>query len=138
MKRKRTAGVLAVALAAVLIGGYFALGRFFPISDPVECPLVEAVISIDVSCNNGDGTRFVTKETEEFIQYIGNAQPTRRQSVNDYPDAGYFYAIEVKTAQRTYRYYLYEEGDFYIEMPYQGVYRSTEDFYNLVSKLFDE
>lgn len=136
MKRKILFGMSIVIALIVFVIGYFVFNSIFPRAEGIEYPAYENLVYVSVSCNNRDEIQINREDFEKFILNIHSAKPTRRQSVNDYPGINPFYTIEMKTTEKTYRYFLYEEGAFYIEIPYQGVYYSTAEFYGMVSQLF--
>ncbi len=77
-------------------------------------------------------------DLEELFEHIQNVEPTREQSVNDYPPKG-FYRIEVQTSEMEYRYFVYERGEqVYIEMPYEGIYTADRWLFSFVIKYFEE
>ena len=79
-----------------------------------------------------------TADFGEILKYITNAQPTRTMSVNDKPTAKAYYTIEVDTAARQYRYFLYaENSQVYIEIPYEGIYKTNQQVLDFVAEYFE-
>ena len=69
-----------------------------------------------------------------ILSKLSEAEPTRKMSVQDSPDAKTYYEIAVKTDERTYYFYAYEEGGiYYIEIPYEGIYTTDKGFLELLS-----
>lgn len=58
-------------------------------------------------------------------------------SVNDRPAAKVYYAIEVAGSDREYHYFIYMEGNqAYIEIPYEGIYRTDNQLFDTVEGYF--
>ena len=55
-------------------------------------------------------------------------------SVNDAPYTKVYYIIQIDTSDRQYRYYVYRESSqVYIEMPYTGIYKTSDQFLDVVA-----
>ena len=100
-------------------------------------PTVENVVSASLSYNNEDEIAVSEGIFKELISGISKAEPTRKQSLNDYPTAEPFYVIAVKTQDREHRYFIYNEDTVYIEIPYEGIYLSTPEFLDFVSRYYE-
>ena len=139
MKRKMFGMIALVLLVSVIAGGWYMLNDIFPKAPPIRMPKIEEISSIAVAVNNDDAFEIEDVDPEELFGYIHKAEPTREQSVNDYP-AGYgFFRIEVKTPEMEYRYFIYERGEqVYIEMPYEGIYIADSWLFSFVIKYFEE
>ena len=111
--------ILVLLLAAALILGGFALyDGMFPVAEPLSCPEAQEVEAVYL--NGIDGAIV----SEDILQAISAAEPTRLWSINEFPAVEEYYTLTLITAKREYRYYLYEEGSqVYLESPYEGVYQ---------------
>lgn len=59
--------------------------------------------------------------------------------MDDYPTFRPYYGVDVQTEEGQYRYFIYLAGEqFYIEMPYEGIYESRIELFDLVLKYFEE
>ena len=139
MKRKRLL-LLCGVLAVLLSGIYITVNAFFPKANPIRYPEPEEIISAYTSVNTPDASIPLSeKEYGDLIELIRTAKPTRRQSLNDTPSAFGYYTIEITTAERDYRYFVYEkDADIYIEVPYEGIYSSDIQILNYILKYHQE
>ena len=137
---KKTLVIIIIALLGIaVIGGYAILNNIFPKADPIKCPDTESVTAITLIQNDGSSVAIETADFGEILKNITNAQPTRTMSVNDCPTAKTYYAIEIDTAARQYRYFLYaEKSQVYIELPYDGIYKSNQQFLDFIADYFKD
>lgn len=135
---KKTWVIIIIALLGIaVIGGYAILNNIFPKADPIKFPDTESITAITLIQKGGSSVAVETADFGEILKNITNAQPTRTMSVNDYPTAKTYYTIEVDTAARQYRYFLYaENSQVYIELPYEGIYKSNQQFLDFVAEYF--
>ena len=135
---KKTWVIIIIALLGIaVIGGYAILNNIFPKADPIKFPDTESITAITLIQKDGSSVAVETADFGEILKNITNAQPTRTMSVNDYPTANTYYTIEVDTAARQYRYFLYaENSQVYIELPYEGIYKANQQFLDFVLEYF--
>ena len=135
---KKTWVIIIIAfLGIAVIGGYAILNNIFPKADPIKFPDTESITAITLIQKDGSSVAVETADFGEILKNITNAQPTRTMSVNDYPTAKTYYTIEVDTAARQYRYFLYaKNSQVYIELPYEGIYKSNQQFLDFVAEYF--
>ena len=135
---KKTWVIIIIALLGIaVIGGYAILNNIFPKADPIKFPDTESITAITLIQKDGSSVAVETADFGEILKNITNAQPTRTMSVNDYPTAKTYYTIEVDTAARQYRYFLYAENSHvYVELPYEGIYKSNQQFLDFVAEYF--
>ena len=135
---KKTWVIIIIALLGIaVIGGYAVLNSIFPKADPIKFPDTESITAITLIQKDGSSVAVETADFGEILKNITNAQPTRTMSVNDYPTAKTYYTIEVDTAARQYRYFLYaENSQVYIELPYEGIYKANQQFLDFVLEYF--
>ena len=137
--KKTWIAVMIVLLGAAVMGGYAVLDRIFPKAEPVNCPGIESITTITLIQNNGSSLVVEAADFGEILENITDTQPTRAMSVNDHPSAKTYYTIEVDTAARRYRYFLYaERSQVYIELPYEGIYQSNQQFLDFIAAYFGE
>ena len=137
MKKKSVARLSVIVIAIVLIaGGCYIFNDIFPKAKSIGFPAVESISSVYTSCNSTDVSTVLSKGSyANLIEYISSAKPTRKQSLNDRPTVFPYYMVGIKTSEREYRYFIYEEGtQVYIEMPYEGIYTSDMQLFQYVSK----
>lgn len=106
--------VLVVILVGLILGGYLLIDRLFPKADPINVPTLDAVISMTVSKTEmrkaGEPREVASTDIEGILTKLSEAEPTRKMTVQDTPDAQVYYEIAAKTDKRTHYFYVYEEG----------------------------
>ena len=132
--------VVLIVCVGLLAGAVYLFNDIFPKAKPIRHPESDEIISVKLSCNTPDATIPMSEQYyEDLIRYISEAKPTRKQSLNDTPTSGAYYGVEIQTNEKQYRYFVYEEGEqVYIEMPYEGIYESRIELFDLVLKYFEE
>ncbi len=139
MKRNVFGMIALVLLIGVIAGSWYMFNDIFPKAPPIRVPKIEEISSIAVAVNNDDAFEIEGVDLEELFGYIQKANPTREQSLNDYPSGYGFFRIEVQTQEMEYRYFVYERGEqVYIEMPYEGIYTADSWLFSFVIKYFEE
>ena len=132
--------ILVVALAIIaglIIGGYLMIDSLFPKADPISAPSASSVVSMTVkkneNRNDGDLREIANADVDSILSKLSEAEPTRKMSVQDSPDAQTYYEIAVKTNERTHYFYIYfESGTCYVEIPYEGIYTVDNGLVNLL------
>ena len=132
--------ILVVALAIIaglIIGGYLMIDSLFPKADPINVPSASAVVSMTVkkneNRNDGDLREIANDDVDSILSKLSEAEPTRKMSVQDSPDANTYYEIAAKTNERTHCFYIYfESGTCYVEIPYEGIYTVDNGLVNLL------
>ena len=119
--------IIAVVVLAVLIGGgYLVMDSLFPKAEPINVPSASSVASMTVIKNesrqDGELREIASADIDSILSLLSEAEPTRKMSVQDSPDAKTYYEIAVKTSDRTHSFYVYfESGTCYVEIPYEGI-----------------
>ena len=132
--------ILVVALAIIaglIIGGYLMIDSLFPKADPINAPSASSVVSMTVkkneNRNDGDLREIANADVDSILSNLSEAEPTRKMSVQDSPDAQTYYEIAAKTNERTHYFYIYfESGTCYVEIPYEGIYTVDNELVNLL------
>ena len=133
VKNKAIIISLIVVLCVGIIGAYTVLDSLFPKAEPISYPDFNEIKSVSIAQNKGDSITVSNEKFAELLEVISESEPTRKLSVNDYPTAETYYKIEV-SANRMYCYFIYMEGtQVYVELPYEGIYKSDEYILSLVS-----
>ena len=131
--------VTIVLLGLSAIGAYGLFDNLFPKAEPVKCPDIEKITIISITQDNGNSVLVETADYGELLQNICKTEPTRMLSVNEFPSVENYYIINIDTEEREYRYFLYvEDSQVYIESPYEGVYKSNQEFLDWVTAYFKE
>lgn len=121
--KKKTVAIIVMVVAVLMLGVHMVYDNIFPKAKPIKQLEISMIESVALS-DNGDNAIVITdEELQKLLSYINGAEATRTMSVNDYPSARPYYVLEIKTAERVFRYMIYEEnGTSYAEIPYEGVY----------------
>ena len=119
--------VLVAVVAGLILGGYLLIDKMFPKAEPITVPASSTVISMTVAKNEdriaGEPREIISNDLDSILSRLSEAEPTRKMTVQDTPDAQMYYEIAVKTNERTQYFYVYEEDDVcYVEIPYEGIY----------------
>ena len=135
---KKTWIIVIIALLGISVaGGCAVLDSIFPEADPISCPTAESITTITLAQNDSPSLIVEAADAREILKHITDAVPTRAMSVNDYPTAKTYYSIEIDTVERYYRYFLYvENAQVYIELPYEGIYKSNQQFLDFIAAYF--
>lgn len=99
-------------------------------ADPVTLPETGEIVSVDVTA--GDQTVQHTDETwiSEMVTALSGAEPTGRESVQDVPQTEDLVRLDLQLGSGTSTLFAYQEdGRFYIEQPYQGIWQITGEQY---------
>lgn len=96
-------------------------------NDPIVCPDETKVVSITVAEGEGEAKQVPEDDFLPILSCIRNSVPTTKDSVNDRPYEDEYYTLTVSTEWEQYRYYVYQKGSqYYIEKPYEGIYKAHE------------
>ena len=123
---------LATALTLLLI--LTACGR----TETMTLPETGKIASVDVTA--GDQTVRHTDEAwiSEMVTTFSGAEPTGRESVQDVPQAEEFIRLDLQLGSGASTLFAYQEGgSFYVEQPYQGIWRITGEQYTWLGRRSD-
>ena len=129
-----------IACVGLLAGAVYLFNDIYPKAKPIRYPEPDKIVSVTLSCNTPDTTIPMSEQYyEDLIRYIGEAKPTRKLALDDYPTTRPYYGVDVQTEERQYRYFVYEAGEqVYIESPYEGIYKAEHTLFSIVLKYFEE
>ena len=97
---------------------------------PMTLPETGEIVSVDVTA--GDQTVQHTDEAwiSEMVTALSGAEPTGRESVQDVPQAEELVRLDLRLGSGASTLFAYQEdGHFYVEQPYQGIYQITGEQY---------
>lgn len=112
--------------ALVLLVTLTACGK----AAPMTLPETREIVSVDVTA--GDQTVQHTDEAwiSEMVTALSGAEPTGRESVQDVPQAEELVRLDLRLGSGASTLFAYQEdGHFYVEQPYQGIYQITGEQY---------
>ena len=127
---KKTNKIIAV-LAVFALALFAGCGK--PAA-PMDLPPDNAVTEAVIVTMNGEKIAVTEPDRiEAVMHFLRAAEPTRRQSVNDQPtNVASYGTVTIRAGDRTTMVYYYEKSDrYYIEQPYQGVYRTQDSLKDL-------
>ena len=140
MTKKRIFLAITLTLCvAIFAGAVYLFNEIFPKAKPIEYPEIDEVTLVSIGSNTSEGVISMNElYYEELFRHISEAEPTRGQAWNDYPTVRPYYCVEIQTAERMYRYFVYENGgQVYIESPYEGIYESETELLEWVLQQFE-
>lgn len=134
MKKLLLVLFILVLISALVFGGYLYLS-LFPKAEPLQHPDAESIETVYVAKNRtAERVELTGQDLTALLEYVYDATPTRRQSVNDSPYVTPYYRITLIAKERTYMYYVYEENkSAYLESPYEGIYRIEDAVIDLLT-----
>lgn len=91
---------------------------------PITLPRADEITSIDIT--NAENTVSHSDKTwiSEVIADISSSEPTKKASVQDFPQAKSYIKIDFQLETETITIFAYEDrGKYYLERPYQGIYK---------------
>ena len=140
-KEKWLIPVVVVVSAALLVfavmGALAVYDHYFPMASPIVCPNEEDIASISLTHSSDPSAVIEITDFAYILQSIRDTQPTRNWTVNDYPTAEHYYTIEINTAARQERYFVYtEDSQVYLESPYEGVYKVDQQLLEFLEAAF--
>lgn len=103
-------------------------------ANPILLPEESTIQSIAVTV--GDETENFSAHAwiSQCISLITNAQATSKKSVHDMPQVDNYVRVDIHTDDTTSTLFVYmEKNSYYIEQPYQGIYKTDSAFYALLT-----
>ena len=91
---------------------------------PIMLPQTDEITSIDITVGESTVSHSDKTWISEIIADISSSEPTKKESVQDVPQAESYIKIDFQFETGTSTIFAYEDsGKYYIEQPYQGIYR---------------
>ena len=139
-KRTQILSIAVILCVALFVAAACLLNDIFPKATPMAVPEPGELISVMLRYNSTNVEVAVDQDDyESLLQHLSSGIPTRRQAMNDTPTVQPHYCAEIRTEDRWYCYFVYEEaGQVYIEIPYEGIYESDMVILDLVLRYFEE
>lgn len=127
--------IYIIIIIILILGGYYIYNNIFPFVEPLQYPTTEDIISIDIKTDNNKEYRILGTDFARLVTYISNSKPTRIMSTSETPLITPYYKIEISTKEKTYNYYVYEDGKkVYIESPYEGKYTIDDQVISIMAE----
>lgn len=125
--------IIITLIGLIVVGGYIVFDNVFPKASPIKYPEIDNITSISIVEDDDVSTKIDQSDFEVILENIKVSRPTRKMSINDYPSVRPYYEVAIDTTEKEYRYFVYiEDGYVHIEIPYEGIYKSDQQFYDLI------
>lgn len=100
-------------------------------ADPITLPKTDVITSVDITVEENTINHTDKAWVNEVINNIANSEPTNKQSIQDVPRVKSYIKIEIQFETGSSILFAYEDsGKYYVEQPYQGIYKINSDVYN--------
>ena len=100
-------------------------------ADPITLPKTDQITSIDITVGGNTVSHSDKTWISEIIANISSSQPTKKESVQDVPQAESYIKIDFQFETGTSTLFAYEDsGKYYVEQPYQGIYKIDSQLYS--------
>lgn len=122
-------------LLFVLIFSFvFALVGCSKQAEPIVLPAVDEIDSIEITAINGSQVSYSDKEwIEQLLSVFLQAEATTLQSIQDVPNVENYGKVDISNnGGITTVFYYVDNGKYYIEQPYQGIYETDVDIDALI------
>ena len=91
---------------------------------PITLPQTDEITSIDITIAENTVSHLDKTWISEIIADISSSEPTKKESVQDFPQVESYIKIDFRYETGTITIFAYEDrGKYYLEQPYQGIYK---------------
>ena len=98
---------------------------------PITLPQTDEITSIDITVGGNTVSHSDKTWISEIIANISSSEPTKKESVQDVPQAESYIKIDFQFETGTSTLFAYEDsGKYYVEQPYQGIYKIDSQLYS--------
>lgn len=117
----------------VLIGVLVLYINIFPLANPIELPIANEVFAVEIEKENTVIRYTDDIEILEILKILSNVKPTRIVTAHERPIVREYLTVNFDTQEdRIYTLFIYNENSkWYIEQPYNGVYKIKKGFLDL-------
>ena len=99
-------------------------------ADPITLPKTDQITSIDITVGGNTVSHSDKTWISEIIADISSSEPTKKESVQDFPQAKSYIKIDFRHETGTITIFAYEDrGKYYLEQPYQGIYKTDRKLF---------
>ena len=100
-------------------------------ADPITLPQTDEITSIDITVGENTVSHSDKTWISEIIANISSSEPTKKESVQDVPQAESYIKIDFQFETGTSTLFAYKDsGKYYVEQPYQGIYKIDSQLYS--------
>ena len=99
---KKIVSIMIIVIIVFSLGIYALIDHIFPKAGSIR----EIDMSESVNIYDSKNKEIIMNDTDlqKLVTYINNAESTRIMSINDYPSVRPYYVVEIKSAERIFRY----------------------------------
>lgn len=128
MKKRRVPWLLTGGLLLILAGCRTWNGA-------ITLPEAEEISAVRVERMDGKETRYEDGESvRRIVDALSSGTATDRRSVQDVPQAKRYGTVYLENhGGTTVAFYYEEHGSWFVEQPYQGIYKVEEDLEGMLS-----
>ena len=91
---------------------------------PITLPQADKITSFYITIEENTVSHSDKTWMSEIIADISSSKPTKKESVQDVPQAESYIRIDFRHETGTITIFAYEDrGKYYLEQPYQGIYK---------------
>lgn len=122
---KKLVSILFISVAFVI----FLVGCSQKTADLIILPDVDAIEAVAITTTDGSTVSSGEKDwIAQFLSICTQATATAKQSVQDTPAVDSYGRVDISNhGGITTLFYYAEDGKYYIEQPYQGIYETDVD-----------
>lgn len=103
---------------------------------PITLPQTDEITSIDITFGENTVSHSDKTWISEIIADISSSEPTKKESVQDFPQAKNYIKIDfLQLETGTITIFAYEDrGKYYLEQPYQGIYKTDRKLFERLNE----
>ena len=102
---------------------------------PINLPEKSTIQSIDITIGDEKEKHSDSEWINQCISSITDAQATTKESIQELPQVDEYIQIDIYADNAVSTVYVYmEKGNYYIEQPYQGIYKTDSTFYEMLTE----
>ena len=106
---------------------------------PITLPQADKITSIDITIAENTVSHSDKTWISEIIADISSSEPTKKECVQDFPQAKSYIRIDFRhetgTETETITIFAYEDrGKYYLEQPYQGIYKTDRKLFERLNE----
>ena len=106
---------------------------------PITLPQADKITSIDITIAENTVSHSDKTWISEIIADISSSEPTKKESVQDVPQAESYIRIDFRhetgTETEIITIFAYEDrGKYYLEQPYRGIYKTDRKLFERLNE----
>ena len=106
---------------------------------PITLPQADEITSIDITFEENTVSHSDKTWISEIIADISSSEPTKKESVQDFPQAKSYIRIDFRhetgTETEIITIFAYEDrGKYYLEQPYRGIYKTDRKLFERLNE----